>query len=266
MTVTVSQDLSEDFTERGWRTEIVTQPDGSEDYFRIPLTSEEFLHPQEGYRLPNSTFHEDIAGSVKDILTRRYANDRTTGVFRDLIVKWGTPDLKNHCPDTFVVFGLQNKEQVRTEFVVPDEGVRPGLIVEVVSPRYGKEDRETKVKQYARAGVREYLIFDRRKQRKQTIEEVLGYRLVDGQYLPLTPDEDGLILFETVGLSIGLQDGRVVMVDAQTGERLLTSQELEQLASQAEQRVSQAEQRASQSEQRASQAEQRAAKLAELLR
>jgi hypothetical protein len=60
------------------------------------------------------------------------------------------------------------------------------------------------------------------------IEEVLGYRLVDGQYLPLTPDEDGRILFETVGLLIGLQQSRVVMEDAQTGERLLTSQELEQ--------------------------------------
>ncbi|WP_374881741.1 hypothetical protein [Microseira sp. BLCC-F43] len=26
------------------------------------------------------------------------------------------------------------------------------------------------------------------------IEEVLGYRLVEGQYLPLTPDDDGRIL------------------------------------------------------------------------
>ncbi|MUG97966.1 hypothetical protein F7734_38925 [Scytonema sp. UIC 10036] len=66
-------------------------------------------------------------------------------------------------------------------------------------------------------------------------------------------------MFETVGLLIGLQDGRVVIEDAQTGEQLLTSQELEQ-------RVSQAEQQVSQAEQRASQAEQRAAKLAEVLR
>ncbi|MEC4815630.1 MAG: Uma2 family endonuclease, partial [Scytonema sp. PMC 1069.18] len=56
----------------------------------------------------------------------------------------------------------------------------------------------------------------------------------------------------TVGLLIGLQESRVVMKDAQTGERLLTSQELEQ--------------QLSQTEKRASQAEQRAAKLAEVLR
>lgn len=36
MTVTASQDLSEEFAERGWRNEIVTQPDGSEIYVKIP--------------------------------------------------------------------------------------------------------------------------------------------------------------------------------------------------------------------------------------
>ncbi|BAY78195.1 hypothetical protein NIES25_46660 [Nostoc linckia NIES-25] len=251
MTARTFQDLSNELAERGWRTEIVTRPDGSIDYVQIPLTCEEFLHPQEGYHLPNSTFHGDAAGDPTDILNRRYANDATTGVFRDLIIEWGIANLKNHCPDTFVVFGIQNKEQNRTEFVVSEEGVRPSLIIEVVFPRYRKEDRQTKVKHYAEAGVQEYLIIDQRKQRQQVIDEVLGYRLVDGQYLPLTPDEDGRILCETVGLLIGLQDGRVVMEDAQTGERLLNSLELEQ--------------RAIQAEERATQAEQRAAKLAELL-
>lgn len=252
MTVTTSQDLSQELAECGWRTEVVTQPDGSVTYIKIPLTSEEFLHPQENYRLPNSTFDDDVAGDVKDMLTRRYAHDPTVGVFRDLIIKWGIPSLGNHCPDTFVVFGLQNKEKIRTEFVVLEEGVRPSFIVEVVSPRYRKEDRQTKVQEYAQAGVQEYAIIDRRTQRKQVIEEVLGYKLVDGQYLPLTPDDDGRILFETVGLSIGLQDERVVMEDAQRAERLLTSQELAQ--------------RTTQAEQRATQAEQRATKLAEFLR
>lgn len=130
--------------------------------------------------------------------------------------------------------------------------MRPALIIEVVSPRYRKADRQTKVKQYAQAGVQEYVIVDRRTQRGQIIDEVLGYQLVEGQYLPLLPDDDGRILCETVGLWIGLVDGKVVMVDAQTGERLLSSIELEQ--------------RAAQAEARAIEAEARAARLAELLR
>lgn len=245
MTIAVPKYSTQELAERGWRREFITQPDGTIVAVQVPLTAEEFLHPQAGYHLPNSTFHDDAAGNAKDMLTRRYANDPTTAVFRDLIVRWGMPNLGDHCPDTCVVFGVRNKDQIRTEFVVAEEGVSPSLVIEVVSPHYRKEDREIKVKEYAQAGVREYVIIDRRKQRGQVIEEVLGYGLVEGQYLPLTPDEDGRILCETVGLRIGLQDGQVVMVDAQTGQRLLASLELEQ---------------------RATQAEQRAARLAELLR
>jgi Uma2 family endonuclease len=285
---------TDELADRGWRSVEVVQPDGSTVFEMIPLTSEEFLHPEEGYHLPNSTFHDRIAGDIKDILTRRYANDPTTAVFRDLIIRWGISDLKDHCPDTCAVFNVQNKDEVRTEFLVNEEGTRPSLVVEVVSPRYRKEDREIKVQQYARAGVQEYIIFDRRRQRGQILDEVLGYRLVDNIYVPITPDDEGRILCETVGLLVGLHDGEVVVVDAQTQERLLRSQELEQWAiqsqqqafqaqqqafqaqqraSQAQQQASEAEQRASQAEgekaqaeQRASQAEQRAAQLAEFLR
>lgn len=229
MTTTPKSQTSE-LAERGWRREIITNPDGTTDYIQVPLTSEEFLHPQEGYHLPNSTFHDNAAGDAKDMLTRRYAQDSETAVFRDLVIKWDIPGLRDHCPDVYLVFGVKNKAQNRTEFVVAQEGARPGLIIEVVSPRYRKEDRQIKVQQYAQAKVQEYAIIDRRTQRGQVIEEVLGYRLMEGQYLPLTPDDDGRILCETVGLWIGLQDGRVVMEDAQTGKRLLTSVELEERA------------------------------------
>jgi Uma2 family endonuclease len=270
----------DELAERGWRLVEVVQPDGSTVFDMIPLTSEEFLHPEEGYHLPNSTFHDRIAGDIKDILTRRYANDPTTAVFRDLIIRWGIADLRNHCPDTCLVFNVQNKDEVRTDFLVNEEGTRPSLVVEVVSPRYRKEDREIKVRQYARAGVQEYIIFDRRRVRGQILDEVLGYRLIDNVYVPITPDDEGRILCETVGLLLGLHDGEVVVVDAQTQERLLRASELEQWAihaqqqaaeaqqqaAEAQQRATQAEEEKAQAEQRASEAEQRAAQLAEFLR
>ncbi|MGB3692040.1 MAG: Uma2 family endonuclease [Spirulinaceae cyanobacterium] len=222
-----------EFAERGWRVVADTEAEGTT---WIPLTSEEFLHPQEGYHLPNSTFHDDIAGHAKDVLTRRYANDPTVGVFRDLIVEWDTGQNDN-CPDTFVAFGITNKNENRTRFIVKDEGVRPTLVIEVVSPRYRKEDREIKVVQYARAGVAEYVIIDRRRQRGQILEEVLGYRLVEDYYQPITPDEEGRIFCETVGLLMSLHEGRLVIEDASTGERLLSSVELEAAKNSAEQQA-----------------------------
>ncbi len=244
MTITVPRYGIEDIAECGWRDEIILQSDGSTATVQVPLTPEEFLHPEEGYHLPNSTFHDNTAGDAKDILARRYANDPNTAVFRDLIIRWGRRDLGDHCPDTCVVFGLQNKDENRTEFLVEEEGVLPSLMIEVVSPHYRKEDRETKVRQYAQAGVQEYVIFDRRRQRGQIIDEVLGYRLSEGIYLPMVPDEEGIIFCETVGLWMGLEEGRVVMIDGETGSRLLTSLELEQWATEAESRATEAESRA----------------------
>lgn len=242
---------SEELATRGWRMVTITNADGTIEQVQVPLTSEEFLHPAEGYHLPNSTFHDDAAGDAKDMLASRYAHDPNADAFKDLLIKWDLPDLKDHCPDTFVAFGLNNKGQNRETFVVAQEGTRPALIIEVVSPRYRKEDREIKVQHYAYAGVQEYVIIDRRTQRKQVIEEVLGYRLVDRQYIPISPDDEGRILCETVGVWISLQNGRVVMEDAQTGERLLNHFELLQRAEQERQRAEQAEQQLEQERQRA---------------
>ncbi|MGK7873969.1 MAG: hypothetical protein AB4426_11855 [Xenococcaceae cyanobacterium] len=46
------------------------------------------------------------------MLARRYANDPNTGVFSDLLIEWDIPELKDHCPDVCLVFGLENKQTV----------------------------------------------------------------------------------------------------------------------------------------------------------
>jgi Uma2 family endonuclease len=215
-----------ELAECGWRWETFVDPDDNIFDQQVPLTAAEFLHPQEGYHLPNSTFHDNTAGDAKDILTRRYSNQPDVGVFRDLLIEWDS-DLGDHCPDTFVAFDIRNKSENRNKFIVVNEGTRPTFILEVVSPRYRQTDRETKVVEYARAKVQEYVIIDRRIVRRQLVDEVLGYRLMTGYYQPITPDEDGRILCNTLGVWISLQDGRLIIEDAQTGQRLMTSQELE---------------------------------------
>ncbi|MDY6782505.1 MAG: Uma2 family endonuclease [Cyanobacteriota bacterium] len=222
-----TSDRATELAECGWRVVTETQPDGTITFTNIPLTPEEFLHPQEGFHLPNSTFHDDIAGYVKDILTRRYANDPTVGIFRDLLIEWNIVGQGNLCPDTFVAFGIKNKDQNRSTFIVANEGVRPSFVLEVVSPRYRKQDRETKVVEYARTRVQEYVIVDRRRRRKQWVEEVLGYRLTEGIYQAIVPDEEGRIRCDTVGLLMSFQEGCLIVEDAETGERLLSSLELE---------------------------------------
>ena len=233
-----------DLAETGWRYAVEVQPDGTTKKIQVPLTSMEFLHPKEDFYLPNSSFHDKVVGDARDMLTSRYGQNPTVAVFCDMLIIWDLPDMNRHCPDISVIVGIRNKQQDRTSFVVASEGVRPALAIEVVSPRYRKEDKETKVEQYERAGILEYVIIDRRTKRDRVIDEVLGYRLVAGRYRPLTPEDDGRIPCETIGLWISLQNGRLVMEDMQTGERLRTSQELKAEKQEWEQKAQEWEQTA----------------------
>jgi len=236
--------LNSTLAETGWRMELITDEQGGEKILYFPLTEAEFLHPQEGCHLPSNTFHENTRTEIKEILQRRYAQREDVGVFGDLIIKWEIEGLEDHCPDVCVVFGLRQKEADRSEFMVPEEGTKPVVVMEIVSPRYRKADRETKVKEYARAGVEEYIIIDRRRQRGQLLDEVLGYRLEEGSYGPITPDEEGRIFCQALDVWIGMFEGKVMLFEGATGEPLPNSQALEQLAEQERQRAEQERQRA----------------------
>jgi Uma2 family endonuclease len=236
--------LNSTLAETGWRRSWVKDEQGQEKLVYFALTEADFLHPQEDDHLPSNTFHENTRTEIKEILQRRYAQREDVGVFGDLIIKWGREKLRQHCPDVCVVFGLKDREKYRSEFVVPEEGTKPAVVIEVVSPHYRRADRETKVKQYAKEGVQEYIIFDRRRQRGQLLDEVLGYRLEEGIYVPISPDEEGRIFSETLDVWVGMCEGKVMLFEGATKEPLLTSQALEQLAEQERQRAEQERQRA----------------------
>ncbi len=80
---------------------------------------------------------------------------------------------------------------------------------------------------YERAGIPEYFIFDQRVRRGQTIDEVIGYRLVEGGYMPPSPNEDGLLYSLELEVWFGLENGLPLVVDVVTGERVPTPPELE---------------------------------------
>jgi len=219
-----------DSLERGYRWRSVPQPDGSELSVQVPLTAADFLNPQEGDVMPESTFHEAATTDLRDMLRLRYAADPTTAVFHDLIVRWGISDLPDPAPDIAVVPNVGDRDKNRSVFHVLEEGTRPVLIVEVGSPHYRKQDLIDKVDIYETAGVQEYIILEQREQRGQMVDLITGYRLVEGRYRPILLEDDGRMRLRTVGLYIGLQAGKVVLEDVTTGERLRSAEEAEQRA------------------------------------
>lgn len=225
--------------ERGWRYVRVALSDGREALQKVLLTREDYLNPQEGDFVPEDTFHSRVTHSLFDMLSRHFVKTPAMTVFADLVIRW--PGLPNAAPDIAVIPNVKEPQLRRGSFNVAQEGTQPILAIEVVSPQYRKEDREDKVRQYEEARVPVYLLFDQRPLRGQMIDEVIGYRLAAGRYRPIAPNEDGLIFAETLDLWFGLENGWPVIVVAESGERLLTSEQLEARAEAAEARLAELE-------------------------
>jgi Uma2 family endonuclease len=230
----------------GWRWRYAQLPNGEEAAERIPLTPEDLLAPQFGDEVTESSQHFKLLTRLADLLTRRYETQPDVLVTGNLQICWGVPDLSDPSPDIAVIRGVRDKERERSSFNVPQEGVRPSLVIEVVSdsdPRVRRNDLDTKVKLYQQAGIPEYLLFDQ-PFTSGGHRQVLGFEMgLNQRYRRIVPDSQGRLLSRTTGLLFGVdQDGRIfVVTDAVTGERLRSSSEEEAGRKAAEERATAAE-------------------------
>lgn len=210
----------------------VEGPGGRMELVEMPLTPELFLNPQVGDHMTQGSRHLNAALQIFELLDDFFRPAADALVTFDLKHLFG-PGLSQPSPDVSVIRGVRDKEADRDSFDVIAEGVRPCLIVEVVSrlsSRIRKTDLEDKVILYRRVGIPEYLIVD--SQLRDRRFRLLGYRLGPSGYEPIEPDEEGRLLSETTGLWFQVSpDGRRVRIFEHPSGRLLPSrQEIEEKA------------------------------------
>src|SRR5436305_1369501 len=105
-------------------------------------------------------------------------------------------------PDVFYVGGVEGARE-RKAWVAWEEGGRlPDVIVELLSPSTAKIDRTIKKDLYARSfRTPEYFLFEPGTWRFD------GFRLQGDRYQPLTPNAQGRLWSEELGLELGLWSG-----------------------------------------------------------
>lgn len=199
-------------TELGWRDIDRVLPDGTRESHRVPLTLEDCLHPQEGDVILESYLHDVIVTYLSTLFRARLADHPDALVLSDTGVYWDLPELRHHSPDISVIFGVREPRDNWPSFVVADEGTRPSLIIEVVSPATRENDIVAKVRHYHRARVKHYVIVDR----VDDAWQLVGYQYTPTRYLPMPKDESGRIWLETVGVWLGLKDKGVACYDGET--------------------------------------------------
>lgn len=224
---------TEEFVLQRW----VEGPEGRVELLELPLTRELFLDPQLGDTMVQGEWHDITAVEIAGLLRNHFRQQADVRVFHDM-KHYLLPRRPAPAPDVSVIRGLRPRRR-RSTFRVKREGVRPSLVIEVVSPspETRKSDLIDKVELYEAAGIPEYLIVDSPNQVTGLPFKLLGYRLdAAGRYQSMKPDAEGRFLSETTGIWFQVSpDGqRIFLFEDSTGRRLLNLTEQEERALRAE--------------------------------
>jgi Uma2 family endonuclease len=190
---------------------IATVPDRTNDY-----------PTRDGRPMAETDWHRDLMMDLILTLQTFFAHDDRVYVSGNLLVFYARGDRRRHLsPDVFVVKGVAKHQ--RGNYLIWEEGRGPDIVIEITSPSTRDEDLDQKMTLYRDVlKVSEYFLFD---PRLEYLDPPLqGYRLLDGQYVPIEP-VDGRLPSEVLGLHLD-PDGRTLrLYNPATGERLPTTAE-----------------------------------------
>ena len=228
----------------------------------IPLEQEIEYPTSDGQPMAETTLHRKVMADLIEALERHFADVPDVWVGGNLFLCWekGNPEAAR-APDVLLARGVTKWD--RPNYLLWEE-TPPSLIVEVTSRKTRREDQRDKKVIYERIGVEEYVLFDPYGDHLRP--RLQGYRLAGGCYQPILPAADGSLASRTTGLTLRPEGKRLRLVDLQTDELLLWTDEVEGAYERAVAAAARAEKALAQAESQAAAAKARAAEAKERLR
>jgi Uma2 family endonuclease len=178
---------------------------------------------RDGRPMGETEVHRDNMIGLIQALQNHFADDPRVCVSGNLMMYYVRGDKRQHVsPDVFVVRDIPKRPRIY--YLVWEEGKGPDLVIELTSPSTRHEDLDKKFTLYRDTlRVGEYFLFD---PFEQYLEPSLqGYRLVEGQYLPIEL-EAGRLPSAVLGLHLERLGTELRLYDPQTGRLLPTAREI----------------------------------------
>ena len=187
-----------------------------------PTETEEELYPEsDGKPIADTDLHVYWIIRIRDILKTHLSADPGTYLSGNIMMYDIEGPMRTAVsPDILVCFGIGQK--FRRTYKVWEEGKPPDFVMEFSSKGIYRNDLEGKMAHYARMRIPEYFIHD--PDRRYLPSPLLGFRLVEGQYVEILPDANGRIHSETLNLDFVVLDDGLAIYDSE-GRRLQTSAE-----------------------------------------
>jgi len=195
---------------------------------QVPLTLLDILYSldDKGVVMPKSPDHALGTRWLFAVL-RNFLAPHNWLILSDVLIHWGRKGVPANAPDVAAIPGGRHPETPAKSYHVDRDGPIPAFVLEITSEGTRAIDLQAKTLHYAAVGVREMLIIDFWPEGGGPWR-LLGYRLEDiPYYRPIPSDQDGGLTFETLGLRfVAVGRERIEVYDTETGERLLTPDEL----------------------------------------
>jgi Uma2 family endonuclease len=194
----------------------------------IPRTvtnqDQEIAYPtRDGRPMGETDLHRNQMADLIATLEDHFSGDSNTYVSGNLLVFYERGDRRKHVsPDVFVVRGVP-KKPLRDHYLIWRGGKAPEFVIELTSKSTRGEDQRKKPILYRDVfRVAEYFLFD---PTEDYLEPPLqGFRLVEGQYIPIEPVSSRLPS-TVLGLHLERSEGDLRLFDPTTRMWLPTLRE-----------------------------------------
>ncbi len=232
--------------------------------YKIPFVPTDALYPSEdGKPMAASDRHRNQLFWTLAALKAYFSHDPSIYISGDILMYYlqGVPS-KSISPDVLVTFDIGMKP--RRTYLVWEEGKVPDFVMEFSSESTYRNDLTDKMDIYASLGIKNYFLYDA--ENAYLSSQLMGYELVDGNYVAISPDENGGIHASSLGLDFRIRNKEIAIFDPVANDWVRTREEAEAIRAEAEAiRADTAETRAAQEATRAETAEAENAQLREQL-
>ncbi|HUE71605.1 MAG TPA: Uma2 family endonuclease [Pirellulaceae bacterium] len=167
----------------------------------LPSASADFTvtYPtSDGRPMGETDLHREIMFELIETLKEFYRG-RQVYVSGKILLYYEEGNKRRHVsPDVLITKGLEMR--LREYYLLWVEGLPPSMVIEVTSASTRKEDLRDKMNLYRDViKVNEYFLFDPRSEYLKP--PLQGYRLVQGEYVPIEP-VDGRLPSQEMGLHL----------------------------------------------------------------
>ncbi|MDE0086764.1 MAG: Uma2 family endonuclease [Candidatus Poribacteria bacterium] len=231
-----------------------TGSDISTSRIRYAPTNGAIIYPEsDGKPMAETELHRNALINALIILIEAFKDKPDVCVSGNMMMYYVEGDPKKSVsPDVFVSFGIGKK--LRRTYRVWEEGKPPDFVLEFSSEKTHRTDQNEKKLLYASIGVQEYFLYDPERQYLPT--PLMGFRLIEGKFVPIPADSDGSVMSATLNLKLRLRGNTLGFYDTVSSKWLETPADT--AAAQAEQEAVRADEEAARADRETARADQEA--------